>query len=146
VAACLLPVSDGLHSFGSFTWPEFNRQRSMNDVAGLPSISVICRDYEQQFEPQTSSPHREIHPSIVLLFGQSIQLPSSGGVAISDVELSCPSGKKQSTGITGTLKCNFDSVLKQSASCEADSCSFSKQFPVLYGERRIINEFDGVRH
>ena len=107
VAACLLPTSDGVHPFGSFTWPECNRHRGIYDVADLPSISVICRDYEQQFEPQTSPPHREIHPSIVLLFSQSIQLPSSGGVAISDVELSCSSGKKQSTGNAAALKCNF---------------------------------------
>jgi len=108
MAACLLPISDVLlQSFGSFTWPECKRHRRMNDVAGLPSVSVICRHYEQQFEPQTSPPHREIHPSIVLLFSQSIQLPSGSGVAVSDVELSCSSGKKQSTGIIEALKCNL---------------------------------------
>jgi len=35
---------------------------------------------------------------------------------------------------------------KQSASCEANSSSFSKQFLVPYGEQKIINGFDGVRH
>lgn len=37
--------------------------------------------------------------------------------------------------------------MKQSASCEANSSSFSKQFPFPYGnKKRIINEFGGVRH
>ena len=112
VTACLLPMSDGLQSFGSFTWSEGNGHWNVGDAAVLPSISAICRDCEQQFEPQTSPPHREIYPSIVLLFSQSIQLPSSGSVAILDVEFSCSSGKKQSTGSIQALKCNFCQCLE----------------------------------